>query len=341
MSYRIRLNPFGQEFECGEEETILAAALRQGIRLRYGCKQGGCGRCKAQILEGDVDPGEASSFALMSFEQQQGFALLCAAKPYENLELDVSDYDEQELFQGDAILDFEAEISEIARLTADIRRIRARLVSPDQIEFRPGQYMEGLVPGTDEWRSYSMAGCPSQRNEIELIIKLMPGGLASSYVEDRLTVGERVSLRGPHGQFGLRPTNAKAILVAGGSGVAPILSILRDMAGRGEHREMTFFYGARTRADLVLTDELYAFESKIRGYRFVPALSDPRPDDHWSGETGLITDVVCRQFPDLQGMEAYLCGPPGMIDAAISHFRKRGMREEDILFDKFLSKADS
>lgn len=340
MSYRVRLNPFDREFECGEDETILSAALRQGIRLRYGCKQGGCGRCKAQILEGEVDPGDVSTYALMSFERQQGFALLCAARPYEDIEIDVSDYSEEEIFQGDPILDFQGEISECENLTADIRRICVRLISPDHMEFRAGQYMDGLVPGTDEWRSYSMAGSPRQTNELEFILKIMPGGVASQYVEERLSIGERVSLRGPYGQFSLRPTPAKKILVAGGSGVAPILSILRDMADKGEHREMTFFYGARTRTDLVLTEELERLSERIRGYRFVPVLSEPAPGDDWTGETGLVTDAVGRQFPDLGGMEAYLCGPPAMIDAAISLFRKRGMREEDIVFDKFLSKAD-
>ncbi len=340
MSYRIQLHPFARTFDCEEEETLLGAALRQGIRLRYGCKQGGCGRCKAQVLEGEVDHGDTSTFALMSFERNQGFALLCRATPMEDLEIDASDYEEGDLFQGQPIVDYEGEITEISRLSPDITRVDVAVIGPGPILFWPGQYLDALIPHTDQWRSYSMANAPGEGRHLEFLVKSIRGGLATEYLESRLKVGERINFRGPYGQFGLRPSTRKALFVAGGSGLAPLLSILRNLVDRGEHRAVTFFYGARSRNDLILLDELESFRSRIREYEFVAALSDPKPGDGWTGETGLLPDVVCRRFPQMQDLEAYVCGPPAMVDAAVTAFRKRGLRDEDIHFDKFLSKAD-
>jgi len=341
MPYTITLLPFEKQFTCGDNETILQAAIRQGFNLRYGCKHGGCGMCKAQVVEGEVDNTEASSFALLDFERQQGLSLLCCAYPESNVSIELWDYDEADLQSGVTVQQFEAEVERITPLTHDIRGIQLRLATPERIEFKAGQYVDLLVPGTTEWRSYSMANPPSQNGIVEIIVKLMPGGLFSTYVEQQLKPGERLSLQGPYGNFHLRATQSEAIFIAGGSGMAPILSLLRDMAERNDSRAVTYFYGARARRDLFQLDELRGFEQHLPHFRFVPALSEPQPDDAWDGETGLITEVVKRLVANGKNQEAYMCGPTAMIDAAIMTLHRLGVEEQKIFYDKFITKADT
>ena len=212
MSHTITLLPFEKQFTCGDNETILQAAIRQGFNLRYGCKHGGCGMCKAQVVEGEVDNTEASSFALLDFEKQQGLALLCCAYPESDVSIELWDYDEADLISEFAVGQFEAEVEKITELTHDIRGMHLRLIEPQRIEFKAGQYVDLLVPGTNEWRSYSMANPPSRRNEIEIMVKLMPGGLFSTYIEQQLKPGERLSLQGPYGNFHLRDTQREATI---------------------------------------------------------------------------------------------------------------------------------
>lgn len=341
MPYTITLSPFEKQFICNDDETILQAAMRQGINLRYGCKHGGCGMCKALVVEGDVDNTEASSFALMDFERRQGFALLCCAYPESDVMLELWDYDEADLFSGVVVQQFEAEVEHLAQLTHDIRGLQIRLIEPATIDFKAGQYIDVLVPGTNEWRSYSMANPPSHNQTIELMIKLMPGGLFSDYVEQNLKAGQRLTLQGPYGNFHLRDTQREAIFIAGGSGMAPILSLLRDMAEKRNERPVTYFYGARARRDLFQLEELRALEQHLPNFHFIPALSEPASDDAWDGETGLITDVVKKLGATGAGKEAYMCGPTAMIDAAIATLTQLGVEETNIFYDKFVTKADT
>lgn len=341
MAYTMTLDPFDKQFSCEDDETVLAAGLRQGFNLRYGCKHGGCGSCKALIVEGEVDQADASSFALMDFEREQGYALLCSAYPLSDLVIDVSDYEEEELLAASPIQEYQVEVEQITTLTHDIRGLHLRLVEPATIAFKAGQYVDVLVPGTAEWRSYSMANPPSRRDVLELTIKLMPGGLFSSYIAEHLTPGDRLTLQGPYGNFYLRDRDPPALFIAGGSGMGPILSLLRDMVERSDARPVTYFYGARARRDLFQLDELYAYEQRLPRFRFIPALSEPQADDEWSGEVGLITEVIQRLTSSFAGMEAYMCGPAAMIDAAIALLTKGGMNEGAIFYDKFVTKADT
>jgi propane monooxygenase reductase subunit len=338
--HTITLLPFEKQFTCGEDETILAAALRHGINLRYGCKHGGCGTCKALIVEGEVDQSEASTFALMDFEREQGMALLCSAYPLDDIAIELSDYEESELEGGAPIGRFLAEVAAIEYLTHDIVGLKLGLIEPERISFKAGQYVDVLVPGTSETRSYSMANPPSRDGEVELIVKLMAGGLFSEYLRGQLKAGERLTLEGPYGSFHLHESERPALFIAGGSGMAPMLSLLSDMAEKEDRRPVTFFYGARAKRDLFHREELFGLEKLLPRFRFVPALSEPAAADAWQGATGLITEVVAQEVPDAHGREAYLCGPSAMIDAAIAVLVRRGVSEHDIHYDKFVTKAD-
>ncbi|MBI3249325.1 MAG: 2Fe-2S iron-sulfur cluster binding domain-containing protein [Deltaproteobacteria bacterium] len=341
MPHTITLLPFDKQFVCDDNETILHAAIRQGFNLRYGCKHGGCGLCKAMIVEGEVDNTEASSFALLDYERQQGLALLCCAYPESDVTIELWDYDEEELSSGAQVQQFTAEVERIDALTHDIRGLHLRLVEPATVDFTAGQYVDVLVPGTNEWRSYSMANPPSRNAALELMIKLMPGGLFSEYVAQRLATGERLTVQGPYGNFHLRDTAREAIFIAGGSGMAPLLSLLRDMAEQRSQRTVTYFYGARARRDLFQLEELRALEQRLPHFRFMPALSEPAADEAWDGEAGLITDVVKRLVAGGAGKEAYMCGPTAMIDAAIAMLTRLGIKETDLFYDKFVTKADT
>ncbi|MBM4255410.1 MAG: 2Fe-2S iron-sulfur cluster binding domain-containing protein [Deltaproteobacteria bacterium] len=348
MPYTITLLPFEKQFTCGDNETILEAAMRNGLNLRYGCKFGGCGMCKAQVVEGEVENSEASSFALLDFEKQQGMALLCCAYPESDLSIELWDYDEADLVSGLSVYEFAVDVTRVETLAHDIRGIHLQLYDPQRIVFKAGQYIDVLVPGTNEWRSYSMANPPSRRGEIEIMVKLMPGGVFSSYVDHQLKPGERLTIRGPYGNFYLRNTDhatrntqQELIFIAGGSGMAPILSLLRDMTESRDSRSVIYFYGARTRRDLFLLDELQSFAQQLPNFCFIPALSEPTQEDAWSGETGLITEVVKRLVPRGGDKQAYMCGPTAMIDAAIVALQKLGIDEKDIFYDKFVTKADT
>jgi propane monooxygenase reductase subunit len=297
--------------------------------------------CKALVVEGDVDNSEASSYALLDFERQQGFSLLCCAYPESDVAIELWDYDETALCSGVAVQQFEAEVEQITHLTHDIRGIQLRLLSPATLDFTAGQYVDVRVPGTDEWRSYSMANPPSRNGEIEIMVKLMTGGLFSGYVAQQLKLGEKLTGQGPYGNFHLRDSNREALFIAGGSGMAPILSLLRDLAEERSERPVTYFYGARARRDLFQLEELQALEQQLPHFRFIPALSEPAADDAWEGETGLITDVVKRWVANGAGKAAYMCGPTAMIDAAIVTLTRMGVQEQDIFYDKFVTKAET
>jgi len=207
------------------------------------------------------------------------------------------------------------------------------------MRFNAGQYSSLRIPGSEEYRAYSMANTPRSSDRLEFIIKVFPGGLFSGLLEGGITVGQEMEAKGPYGVFRLREkSDSDIICVGGGSGMAPIWSLLNDMAERGIKRKATYFYGARTRKDLFYVDLLQQLEERLPGFRFVPALSMATAEDEWTGETGLITEVLERNLePGQIETQAYLCGPPPMIDAAIPVLIRKGISEDRIFFDKFTS----
>jgi propane monooxygenase reductase subunit len=337
--HTVRLAPFGVEFECEESESVLNAALRAGISLRYGCKHGGCGSCKVQLIEGEVDHAGDSASAISEAERDAGIALLCCAHPLEDIVVELADdYTEQELQPRFPIREFAATLQAVDFVTHDTAHL-ALLLSGERIAFGPGQFIEIAAPGSEQFRAYSMANSPSADDRVELLTKLLPGGVFSTYLRERAVAGDRLPLRGPFGQFQIAETVAPIVMVAGGSGMAPIYSMLTDLREQGSTREIVFYYGARSARDLYWLDRFAALERELASFRFVPALSEPLPEDGWQGQTGLITEVIARNSNSLRGAEGYLCGPPGMIDAAVAVLKSKGMFTSRIRFDKFLSTA--
>jgi propane monooxygenase reductase subunit len=337
-----RLEPVGIEMEVDEDETILDAAFRQGIM--HGCKEGQCASCKSFLLDGEVDLDRYSTFALPDFEEQEGYTLLCRAHALSDVEIELFNYDEEMLRSGVPIVTATAEVTAIEPLTSDIRRLVLKL--PEPVEFHAGQYMDIAIPGADgQHRSFSMANTPGDPNQLEFMIKLYEGGHFSGLLADGanghgINVGDQLSCTGPYGVFTLRDSSPRRLVfIAGGAGMAPIMSLLRSMAEKGTTRPVTFYYGARTEDDLFALEELERLGGVLPDMRFVPALSEAG-DETWSGESGLITDVVDRLEEDLADVDAYLCGPPPMVDAAIALLERRGCAEAHIYFDKFTTSAE-
>jgi propane monooxygenase reductase subunit len=341
-THSVRLEPVGIEFEVNEDETVLNGAFRQGLMLMHGCKEGQCGACKSFLLDGEVDLDRYSTFALPDYELDEGWTLLCRAHAVTDLEVELINYDEDELRNGVAIREVETTVVALEPLTRDIYRLELQ-VAGGELPFRPGQYVDIEIPGTDLTRSFSMANLPNETGRLEFMIKHYPGGRFSALLSDGgLSVGDALKVKGPYGMFALKESEDRPLLfIGGGAGMAPILSLLRSLAERGEPREAVYYYGARTPADLFHLEELAELCSRVPGLRFVPALSDPDAASGWTGEAGLITDVVTRLEAELGAVEAYLCGPPPMVDAAIGLLNSSGLAESSIHFDKFTTTVET
>jgi propane monooxygenase reductase subunit len=334
--HTVKFEPVDIEIEVSEDETILDAGFRQGIMLAHGCKEGQCSACKSFLLSGEVELERYSTFALADDEQEEGYTLLCRAHAYSDLEVELLHYDEEMLTSGVPIRTLKTKVNSVEPLTHDIFKLCLVLDGEEPLEFHAGQYVDVQIPGTEHKRSFSMSNTPAVADRLEFMIKLYPGGQFSGLLKDELEPGHGLQVKGPYGVFILREhSDADLIFIGGGAGMAPIWSLLNSMAERGIERKVTYYYGARTRKDLFHLEELEALSTRLPDFRFVPALSDSSPEDHWEGETGLITDVVDRLEGDLSDFEGYLCGPPPMIDASIPMLGAHRLPEAKIFFDKF------
>jgi propane monooxygenase reductase subunit len=342
----VRFEPVGIEIEVDEEQTILRGAAEQGVMLMHGCKEGQCAACKSFILDGeDVELDRYSTFALPDYEKEEGYTLLCRAHAYEDLTIELLNYDEEMIRSGLPITEAVAEVVANDPVTHDLRHLVLRLMEGTDFKFFPGQYVDIAVPGTDpeQSRSFSMANTSARESgQLEFVIKVYPDGLFSHFLDTKLQVGDRLSITGPFGVFTLRDAPDKdLVFVGGGAGMAPILCLLRSMAERGIARRCVYYYGARRREDLCFVAELRELERTLPDFRFVPALSEQAPgEDSWDGETGLITDVLARREPDLSGAHAYVCGPPPMVEAAVPLLTRLGVPDKHVYFDKFTTTGE-
>ncbi len=337
-THKVRFQPVDIEIEVNEDETVLNAAFRQGISLTHGCREGQCGACKSFLLDGDLEMARYSTFALPEYESDEGYVLLCRSHVYSDAEIELINYDEDILRLGIPIETYRTTIATIEPLTHDIRRLVLTMSEPGRtLRFNAGQYASIRIPGSDEYRAYSMANTPRTTDQLEFIIKIFPGGRFSSLLDGGFTIGQELEIKGPYGVFMLREKDPTDIVcIGGGTGMAPLWSLLNNMAERGIQRKATYFYGARTRKDLFYLDQIHDLEERLPGFRFIPALSMATAEDAWDGETGLITDVLDRHLAEGQmTTQAYLCGPPPMIDAAIPVLLSKGISEDRIFYDKF------
>jgi propane monooxygenase reductase component len=337
LVHTVRFEPVGIEIEVEEDETVLEAAFRQGVSLMHGCKEGQCASCKSVLCNGDAELLKYSTFALSDAEREQDRILLCRTIAYSNLVIELLNFDEGLLLRAIPVRTFQGRITSIVPLTDDIRRLE--ILTDEPLRFWAGQYVDITVPGSGVTRSFSMANPPSKQTALEFIIKIYPQGAFSSLLKDTLKNGDPIEIKGPYGSC-LRQENRSGymILVGGGSGMAPLVSILTDLVESGEQRPVRFFYGARTRRDLFMLDRIEELGSNLHNFSFIPALSGPGVEPDWTGETGFIHEILRRHWQGelLNGeADAYSCGPPPMIDAVLPVLQMIGLEPENIHFDKF------
>lgn len=314
--------------------NLLSTLKDEEIFIPSACGgRGSCGLCKLKVVAGAGTCLPTELPWLTAEEKQDNVRLACQIRVKNDMRIVVP----EELFN---VRQFTATVASIRDLTHDIKEVRLRLVEPTEIDYEAGAFIQFEVPSyelTDEpvYRAYSLSSDPKRRDEIELEIRYVPNGICTTYVHQHLKEGDEVTINGPYGEFYLRDTDRDIICIAGGSGMAPIKSILAHMANVNSPRRVRYFFGARAKRDLFLLDEMEKLQSVLPDFKFIPALSDPAPEDNWEGETGLITEVVARNTGDASNQEAYLCGSPFMIDACIKVLTDKGMPEEQIYYDKF------
>lgn len=311
-------------------DNLLAYLNQEKIFIPSAC--GGkatCGFCKMKILSGAGKILPTEETFMTREEREQGIRLACQVKVKRALDIFIPEY----LLQAE---EFQSEVSFIDDITHDIKLIRLKIMNNKTISFKPGQYIQFRIPGTDEYRAYSIASAPVSKGQIELIIRLVPGGLCSTYVHRVLEKGDEVIFTGAFGDFCLREESTKDIIaIGGGCGMAPIRSMLHHLARQRMPRRFTYFFGARARQDLFFSEELHDLENKFTNFKYVPALSEPKHTDKWEGEIGLITQVAEKYLTKDGEKEAYLCGPPPMIDAAMIVLAKNGVSSQDTFYDQF------
>jgi len=309
-------------------ETALNALTNNKIFLPSSC--GGkatCGTCKFRLVDWHEPPKPTEVPFLSKAEIEEGIRLSCQVVVNGDMNVEVP----ESLLNAKP---FYGKVVEVEQLTHDIRRIKFEM--KEDFPFKPGQYLQIEVPGIETSRAYSIASDAKDLRHPEVIIRLVPGGVATTFVHKAMQIGDTLKITGPFGDFFLQEESTRPIImIAGGSGKAPIRSILFRLMDQKMPRKATYFFGARTKKDLYYTKEFKDIEKKYPNFKYVPALSTPLPEDAWDLDIGLITDVVRSHTEDLSGHEAYLCGSPGMIDACIKVLKEKGMPEEYIYFDKF------
>ncbi len=331
MSHQITIKPSNHVVTVHEGETILEAALREGFVIAYGCRNGACGTCKGKVLEGSVDYGKYQQHALPDSEKKLGMALLCQARPLTDLAIECREIG---AVKDIRIKTLPCRVQKMERISPDVMMLYLKLPANERLQFLAGQYIDILMKDGGR-RSLSMANPPHDDTFLQLHLRNY-GGPFSQHVFNRMKEKEILRFEGPLGTFFLREDSDKPIiLVASGTGFAPIKAIVEHVLYKGIKRPATLYWGGRTRADLYL-NELAESWQREHGIRYVPVLSDARPEDNWRGRTGFVHRAVMQDFPDLSGHQVYSCGAPVMVEAAHHDFTtRRRLPDEEFYSDSF------
>lgn len=340
MSYTVTIEPTGDTVEVEEGQTVLDACLRQGIWLPHACGHGLCGTCKSDLIEGEVDHGDASGFALMDFEREEGKVLTCTCKPLSELVIE-ADIDEDPDARSIPVRDFETSVERVEELTHDIKGVWLR-VQGEPMDFQAGQYINLHIPGLETPRPFSLANPPSQGDLIELHVRLVEGGKGTTWIHQEMQPGDRLKVSGPYGRFFVRKSeDSPMIFMAGGTGLSSPKSMILDLLEEQCQLPITLFHGVRARRDLYDHSLFSELSGRHPNLSYIPVLSEPQEGDEWQGETGFVHEAAQRHFDKFfGGNSAYLCGPPVMIEACIGALMQGRLFERDIFTERFLTSSD-
>ncbi|WP_313075972.1 CDP-6-deoxy-delta-3,4-glucoseen reductase [Melaminivora sp.] len=342
-AHQITVQPSGRVFATQGEETILAAAIRSGVGLPYGCKDGACGSCKCRKLSGSVEHGPHQQKALSDAEEAAGFILTCCARPLTDVALESRQVTDESAYP---IRKLPVRVAALQQLAHDVMRVRLQLPAGDGFRYHAGQYIEFILKDGAR-RAYSMANAPHTQLEggspgVDLHIRHMPGGVFTDHVFGTMKEKEILRVEGPFGSFFLREDSQRPIiLLASGTGFAPIKALLEYMQFKGVDRPVALYWGGRRPRDLYMDGWVRERLAQMPRLTYVPVVSDALPEDGWTGRTGFVHQAVLDDFADLSGHQVYACGTPVMVDAArASYGSERGLPAEEFFADAFTSEAD-
>jgi CDP-4-dehydro-6-deoxyglucose reductase len=332
MSFQITIQPSGHQFAAQADDTILNAALEAGFTLPYGCRNGACGACKGAVLEGTVDHGDAQPNALSLQEKAEGKALFCCAKPTSDLTIECREVGLKGGIQAKIL---PCRVESKVQLAPDVIAMYLKLPANERLQFLPGQYIEFLLKDGAR-RAFSLANAPFDDQMLELHLRLIPGGKFTEYVFNEMPEKAILRFEGPMGTFTLREESDKPIIfVAGGTGFAPIKGILEHMFHHNIQREVVLYWGALARQDLYMNDLPEQWAAQHANFRYIPVLSEPKPEDDWTDRTGLVHQAVLDDGFDLKNYQVYCCGAPAMVEAAHRDFTANGLPENEFFSDAF------
>jgi CDP-4-dehydro-6-deoxyglucose reductase len=338
MSYRVSVKPSGREFTVEEEESIIDAALRQGLALPYGCRSGFCGDCKGKVLSGAVRYPDGVPDALSEDEQAQGLALFCQARAAGDLVLEAHELNTAAEIP---VRNLPCKVARMERLAPDVMRLFLKLPEGERLQFLAGQYVDFLLKD-GRHRAFSMANAPHDDEFIELHIRHVEGGEFTDFVFNALQEKTLLRIEGPHGSFCLREASERPIIfMAGGTGFAPIKAIIEHALAEGLRRQMHLYWGARARADLYLHELAMRWALEVPEFRYTPVLSEPQAQDHWQGRTGFVHATIAQDYPSLADHDVYAAGPPIMVDAGGQAFLAQGLPADHYFSDAFTLAKDS
>ncbi len=327
---RITAHPGNRTLNARDGECVLDAGLRHGLPLRFGCRSGGCGECKGVLLKGNVDPGPFQPAALSPKERSEGKVLFCCAVPLTDIEIEF----EPGAAGREPVRLYAAHIEALERLAPEVMLVRLRLDGGERIRFDAGQFVN-IVLENGERRSYSFSTAPRETDQVELHVRLIPGGRFTTRVFNDMKAGDVLSLEGPLGASPLSDSDKPLILVAGATGFAPVKSLLEHAFEAGFRRQLILYWGARRARDLYLAGLAERWQREHRNFSFIPVLSEPASEDEWQGRTGLVHEAILADHPDLSGYEIYACGSAKMVEAARPAFIARGLPEDACYSDAF------
>lgn len=329
MSYQVTIQPSGHQFTVAEGETLLAAALDAGFALPYGCRNGACGACKGKVASGVVDHGIHQAGALTDAEKVQGLALFCCATAKSDIAIEVK---EVGAAKDIPVKTLPCRVERMEKLAEDVMAVWLKLPSNERLQFLPGQYLDFLLKDGTR-RSFSMANAPEEDELLELHIRHVPGGKFTDQVFSTMKAKDILRINGPHGSFFLRDSDKPAIFVAGGTGFAPIKSLLAHAFHHELDRQFVLYWGARDLASLYQPQVPSDWQQQHANFTFIPVLD--QAEAGWGGRTGRVHEAVLADFADLSGYEVYACGAPVMVQSARREFMARGLPEDAFYSDAF------
>lgn len=331
MSYQVTIQPSGHQFSVNKGQTLLVAALNAGFAFPYGCRNGACGACKGKVLSGEVDFGRYQASALPPEDKAKGLALFCCATAKSDLNIEVKEVGAS---KDIPVKTLPCRVERMERLAEDVMALWLKLPANERLQFLPGQYIDFLLKDGQR-RSFSLANSPEEDSLLELHVRHVPGGKFTDHVFAAMKARDILRINGPHGSFFLRESDKPALFVAGGTGYAPIKSILAHAFHHEVAREFVLYWGARGLSDLYQPDLPGQWQQQHANFSFIPVLDQPSPEDHWPGRVGRVHEAVLADFADLSGYEAYVCGAPAMVQAARRDFMGRGLPEDAFYSDAF------